>query len=220
MIIAIDGFAGCGKSSTAKVVASELGYKFIDSGAMYRAVTLFVLENKLPLDNPAEIVAHLPKIVIDFEVDETTGRNEILLNSKRVEADIRKMEVSENVSVVAAITEVRHFLVAQQQKMGTQKGIVMDGRDIGTMVFPNAEIKIYMTADVVERAKRRQKELAQKGENVELNSIVSNMEQRDHLDSTREEGPLRQAQDARVLDTTHLTFDQQVAQIIDWIKAA
>ncbi|PWJ42084.1 (d)CMP kinase [Sediminitomix flava] len=219
IIVALDGHAGCGKSSTAKIVSKELGYVYIDTGAMYRAVTFHFLENKINLENLDDVESELAKITVGFDKNPETGAIEVTLNGERVEAHIRTMEVTNNVSNVSAIKSVRTFLVAEQQKMGIEKGIVMDGRDIGTVVFPTAELKVFMTADVEERARRRQIEMESKGLTASFEEIVENLKERDHIDSTREESPLRKADDALVLDTTNLKFDDQVKQIVDWANA-
>lgn len=172
IIIAIDGYSACGKSSTAKAVASILGYSYIDTGAMYRAVTLYFLQNFVSLTNPNEIENALKEIEIEFRHNPKTQKSDTYLNGINVEQEIRQMTVSDKVSEVSAISQVRRFLVAQQQKMGKKKGIVMDGRDIGTVVFPEAELKIFMTAEMTVRAKRRQDELLEKGELVDRKSVV------------------------------------------------
>jgi cytidylate kinase len=211
--IAIDGYSACGKSTTAKEVARILGYRYIDSGAMYRAVTLYFLDNHISLSNPKEVAKALQNIRIAFHVN-SKGITETYLNGLNVEKDIRKMKVSENVSPVSAIKEVRVAMVEQQRKMGKEKGIVMDGRDIGTVVFPNAELKFFMTADMLVRAYRRQKELLDNDKLVDLDTVLENIMQRDKIDTTREESPLRQATDAIVIDTTHITIDEQVDEVV------
>lgn len=217
IIIAIDGFSGCGKSTTAKIVAKKLNYIYIDTGAMYRAVTLYFLQNEVVLDDTDQIQKVLDTIEIRFEYDIATQQNITILNGKVVEDEIRKMYVSKMVSPVAAIPAVRQAMVAQQRQMGAMKGIVMDGRDIGTNVFLNAELKVFMQADVVIRAERRQKELQAKGQEVSLQDIIENLTQRDHQDSTRQENPLRKAPDAHVIDTTHLTVEEQSEQIVQLV---
>lgn len=214
IVIAIDGFSACGKSSTAKKVASRLGYKYIDSGAMYRAVTLYFVQHKIDLENQEEIKAALDNIDISFRVNAADGQTQTYLNDFNVESEIRKMYISGKVSEVSSIKAVRLAMVAQQQKLGKEKGVVMDGRDIGTVVFPEAELKIFMTADINVRAQRRQQELLQKDQQVELNEIIENLTSRDHLDTTRKESPLVQASDAVVVDTTHMTLEEQVDQIV------
>lgn len=219
IIIAIDGFSGCGKSTTAKIVAKKLNYIYIDTGAMYRAVTLYFCQNDVALDNEAQIAEALANIEIRFEYNAAKGQNVTLLNGEVVEDEIRKMYVSAKVSPVSAIPAVRKAMVAQQRQMGEGKGIVMDGRDIGTNVFPNAELKIFMEADVVVRAERRQKELAAKGQEVDLQEIVDNLSQRDHQDSTRAENPLTKAIDAHTIDTTHMTIEQQSEEIVGLVES-
>ena len=218
IIIAIDGFSGCGKSTTAKRVAKALNYIYIDTGAMYRAVTLYFHRHGVDTSNEPAVQAALQNIEIHFEYDDATQKNTTILNKEVVEDEIRQMHISELVSKVSAIPAVREAMVAQQRQMGTLKGIVMDGRDIGTNVFPNAELKVFMQADVQIRAKRRQKELQAKGEEVTLQDIADNLSQRDHLDSTRAQNPLRRAEDARLIDTTHLSIEQQSQQIVDWAQ--
>jgi CMP/dCMP kinase len=215
IIVAIDGFSGCGKSSTAKAVAKALGYAYVDSGAMYRAVTLYFLDNYVSEGNPKAVLRALENIDIEFRLSaEQPPRNETYLNGLNVEDDIRTMRVSQHVSEVSKLPEVRRFLVAQQQKMGKKRGIVMDGRDIGTVVFPQAELKIFMRAELGERAQRRQAELLANEEVATLDEIATNLRERDRIDSTRAESPLRQAPDAVELDTTLLTFEEQVEVII------
>lgn len=213
IIIAIDGYSACGKSTTAKEVARILGYRYIDSGAMYRAVTLHFLDNHVALTNPKEVAKALEAIKLSFHVNDK-GTSEICLNGISVEKKIRKMKISQNVSPVSAIKEVRHAMVDQQRKMGKSKGIVMDGRDIGTVVFPDAELKLFLTADILTRAFRRQQELLEKDELVDLDTIVENLQNRDKIDSTRAESPLRKAEDAIEIDTTHITIDEQVDEAI------
>jgi CMP/dCMP kinase len=213
IVIAIDGYSACGKSTTAKLVASILGYRYIDSGAMYRAVTLFFLDHHVSLSNPKEIARALSQISISFKVN-SKNITETYLNGLNVEGEIRKMRVSEHVSNVSAIREVRVAMVDQQRKMGKEKAVVMDGRDIGTVVFPNAELKVFMTADVLVRAFRRQKELMLRDQLVDLDEVIDNIIQRDKIDTTRAESPLRQAQDALVMDTTHITIDEQVDEVV------
>ncbi len=218
IIIAIDGHAGCGKSTTAKLVAKELGYAFIDTGAMYRAVTLYLLEKEIDLGNHSAVVAELPNISIHFAYDKATQSNHTFLNGIDVESEIRTMRVTAKVSEVSAISEVRRFLVAQQQEMGKKKGFVMDGRDIGTVVFPNAELKVYMTASMEARAKRRQNQLEENGQEVPLEEIIQDLAHRDHTDSNREDSPLKKADDAYVVDTSNQTIEQQVASVIGLAK--
>lgn len=215
LVVAIDGYSSCGKSTTAKLVAKELHYAYIDTGAMYRGVTLHCLEHGIALDDEAAIAAALPNIHISFKRNARTRRNELCLNGEIREDDIRTMRVSNAVSEVSVIPAVRHAMVAQQQRMGKKRGVVMDGRDIGTTVFPDAEVKVFMTADVHTRALRRQAELREKGQETPLAEIEANLTKRDRIDSTRAESPLRQADDAIVLDTTHLTIDEQVDFVLD-----
>lgn len=210
--IAIDGFSGTGKSSTAKKVAGELGYTYIDSGAMYRATTLYFLEQDVSLDDVSQVEHALDTLDIRFE------EGHVLLNGQDVSNEIRTMRVNEHVSAVSTIAVVRHAMVAQQQKIGKGKGIVMDGRDIGTVVFPDAELKVFMTANTRIRAERRQSELAEKGIIEELNVIENNLSQRDQIDSTRSESPLRKAEDALEIDTSNLTFADQVHKIVSLAK--
>ncbi|WP_207795856.1 (d)CMP kinase [Sphingobacterium haloxyli] len=211
-IIAIDGFSSCGKSTVAKAVAKKLQFVFIDSGAMYRAVTLYFLRHNIDLTDTAEINAALEQIHIDFIP--RTDKVCILLNGEDVSEEIRTMQVSEKVSEVSALKEVRHALVKQQQDLGKRRDIVMDGRDIGTTVFPDADLKIFMTASPDVRARRRLTELLAKGESVSIEEIRQNLSHRDHLDSTREESPLRQAEDAIVIDNSDLTQDQQLEIVL------
>ena len=213
IIIAIDGYSACGKSTTAKEVAKVLGYRYIDSGAMYRAVTLYFLDHHIALTNPREITKALDDIKISFVVN-SKGVTETFLNGISVEKKIRKMKISENVSQVSAIKDVRVSMVAQQRKMGKEKGVVMDGRDIGTVVFPSAELKLFLTADILTRAFRRQRELLEREDMVDFDTIVANLNQRDLIDSTRKESPLIKAEDATVIDTTHVTIDEQVDEAI------
>jgi cytidylate kinase len=216
--IAIDGLSSCGKSTMAKELAKAIGYIYVDTGAMYRAVTLFALrhgifnaDGSVQLEKLKEM---MPQIGISFKLNNVTGRPETYLNSENVEQEIRSMEVSTHVSPIAAIDFVRTALVAQQQKMGKGKGIVMDGRDIGTVVFPDAELKIYVTADAEVRAQRRFEELKEKGQPADFNTILKNVQERDYIDSHREVSPLRKADDALELDNSHLTIAQQNA----WLK--
>lgn len=213
IVIAIDGYSSCGKSTTAKAVAARMGYGYIDTGAMYRAVSLFFTQERVSFSSDREVTAALDKIHITFNFNPRTGKNETCLNGLNVEEEIRKMYISNIVSEVSAIPEVRWAMVAQQQKMGRRRGVVMDGRDIGTKVFPDAEVKVFMTADTYIRAKRRQQELLEKGELVNLDDIIKNIEKRDLIDTTRVESPLVQAPDATLLDTSHMTIEEQV----DWV---
>ena len=214
IIIALDGYSSCGKSTTAKLAAKQLGYAYIDTGAMYRAVTLHFLQNHISITNPHEVDKALSDIHITFRRHPETKSNDTFLNGMNVETEIRKMYVSDRVSEVSAVAEVRHAMVAQQQKMGKSRSIVMDGRDIGTVVFPEAELKIFMTADPLMRAQRRQAELLAKGEMVDLPEIIANLQKRDHIDTHREESPLRQAEDALLVDNTFMTVDEQVELVV------
>ena len=220
LVIAIDGYSSCGKSTTAKAVAAALHYAYVDTGAMYRAVTLYLLEHQIPFEDLGRVEAALHELTISFRRNRRTGRNEVFLNGVNREDDIRQMVISNSVSEVSVIVMVRHAMVAQQQRMGRKRGVVMDGRDIGTTVFPDAEVKVFMTADVVVRAQRRQVELAGNGEQVALDDIIENLRKRDHLDSTRAESPLRRAADAVLLDTTHLVIDEQVDFVLERVSAA
>ena len=210
-IITIDGWSACGKSTLAKQLANKLGYVYIDSGAMYRAITLFFLRNSIDLSNTVEVSAALKNINIDFRFNPDAKHADIYLNDENIETLIRDLSVAEKVSAIAAIEAVRTFAVAQQQKMGVNKGIVMDGRDIGTTVFPTAEIKLFMTADSDIRVERRLKQLRPKNPQITREEVKKNLETRDHLDSTREISPLRTAEDAIILDNSHLSMEEQLA---------
>ena len=218
IIITIDGWSSCGKSTLAKQLAKKLGYVYVDSGAMYRAITLYFLRNHVDWTDTKEVTAALKEIHLDFHFNEHSQSSEIFLNDENVEYVIRDLVIAEKVSDVAAIREVRAFAVAQQQKMGNKKGIVMDGRDIGTVVFPKAELKIFMTADNAIRVERRFKELYEKNPNITIEEVKSNLEMRDYIDSHREVSPLRQADDALVLDNTNLTQDQQFNKAMGWVQ--
>ena len=209
-IITIDGWSSCGKSTLAKQMAKALGYVYIDSGAMYRAITLYFLRNNVDLKIKKEVKEALQDIHMEFHFNEKSQRSEIFLNGENVEYLIRDLIVAEKVSEVATIKEVRELAVAQQQQMGKKKGIVMDGRDIGTTVFPKAEVKIFMTADIAIRVERRFKEMYEKNPNVTIEEVKSNLEMRDYIDSNREVSPLRKAEDAVILDNTNLTTEQQL----------
>jgi cytidylate kinase len=213
IVIAIDGYSACGKSTTAKQVASILGYRYIDTGAMYRAVTLYFLDHHVALTNPKEVARALQQIQITFKVN-SRNVSETFLNGLNVEQQIRKMRVSQNVSQVSTLKEVRMALVDQQRRLAKEKGVVMDGRDIGTVVFPNAELKLFMTADILVRAFRRQKEMLDRGQLVDLDDVIENLLERDKIDTGREVSPLRQAEDALVIDTTHISIDEQVDEVI------
>ncbi|MBM6881597.1 (d)CMP kinase [Bacteroides caecigallinarum] len=216
--IAIDGFSSCGKSTMAKDLAKEIGYIYIDSGAMYRAVTLYCLRNNLFNDDggidAVALEKHIGDIKISFRLNDITSRPETLLNGENVETEIRTMEVSSKVSIVAALGFVREALVKLQQEMGKNKGIVMDGRDIGTVVFPDAELKIFVIASAEIRAKRRYDELTAKGQTVSYEEILANVVERDRIDQTREVSPLRKADDAIVLDNSDMSIPEQKI----WLK--
>lgn len=222
IIIAIDGFSSCGKSTMAKDLAHELGYIYVDTGAMYRCVALYALQHKLFLKdgeiNIPELEAAMPNINISFKLNKETGRPDTYLNNENVENKIRTMEVSSHVSSIAAIPFVREALVAQQQKMGKDKGIVMDGRDIGTVVFPNAELKIFVTASPEVRAQRRYDELMKKGMEADYNEILENVKQRDYIDSHRDVSPLRKAGDAIELDNSNISIEEQKQWLINQYK--
>lgn len=215
IIITIDGYSSCGKSTLAREMAERLNYIFIDSGAMYRAITLYFLRNHIDWNRNEQVVVALQQISLEFTWSKETGKFEICLNNENVEWLIRDMVVAENVSAVAAVKEVREFAVAQQQKMGEAKGIIMDGRDIGTTVFPNAELKIFLTASPDVRVERRYKELIVKNPHITHEEVKANLEMRDYLDSTREFSPLRQAEDAIVLDNSNLTMNEQLKIAMD-----
>jgi cytidylate kinase len=210
IIITIDGWSSCGKSTLAKQMAKQLGYVYIDSGAMYRAITLYFLRNHIDWTDTAEVVAALQNIFIEFHFNEKSQQSEIFLNDENVEYLIRDLVIAEKVSDVAAIKEVRTFAVSQQQKMGEKKGVVMDGRDIGTTVFPTAELKIFMTADIAVRVERRFKEMFEKNPNITIEEVKNNLEMRDYIDSNREVSPLRKATDAVEIDNTNITMEDQL----------
>jgi len=216
IVVAIDGYSSCGKSTLAKALAKKLHFIYVDSGAMYRAVTLYFLRNNTDLQNHDLIIDALNKIDLNFHSKDY--QSHILLNNEEVSEEIRQMPVSENVSMVSAIKEVRRAMVREQQKMGKSKNIVMDGRDIGTTVFPNAQIKFFMTADPKIRAERRFNELQAKGENVSLEEIFDNIAHRDFMDTTRVESPLLRAHDAIILDNTNLSEQEQLDFAIEKIK--
>ncbi len=221
IIIAIDGHSSCGKSTMAKSLAQQLGYIYIDSGAMYRVVTLYALRKGLfnnGVPNTEKIIEELKNIRITFKWDEKLGKNTTFLNGENVEKEIRRLEVSENVSPISTIAKVRHEMVKQQRENGQNKGIVMDGRDIGTVVFPEAELKIFMTASPEIRAKRRFDELKEKGVEVDFNSILQNVEGRDEIDSNREVSPLKKAEDALILDNSNLTREEQLKWTLEKVK--
>ncbi|VAW28649.1 Cytidylate kinase [hydrothermal vent metagenome] len=218
IIIAIDGHSATGKSSTAKMVAKHLGYIYLDSGAMYRATTLYFYKNRIDLESATQVKKALESIEIEFIKDEN-GIPITLLNGKNVEDKIRTMEISSKVSKVSAIKAVRVAMVEQQRKLGEHKGIVMDGRDIGSVVFPQAELKIFMTASPEVRAQRRQKELADKGQHVAFDEILKNVIDRDQQDSTRKESPLIKVKDAIKIDNSNMSFEEQVERIINLAEA-
>lgn len=221
IIIAIDGYSSCGKSTVAKALASHLGYSYIDSGSMYRCVTLFALRNGIIKDHSFisdEIIKLLPGINLRFEFNPHTKSSDTFLNEKNVEKEIRKMIVSENVSKVSAIHEVRVKMIAIQRELGKNKGIVIDGRDIGTNVFPDAELKLFMTADSDIRTQRRYDELTAKGQHISFNDVKANLLDRDYQDTHRKENPLVQAKDAIVLDNSDLTRDEQLEYILNLIN--
>ncbi len=221
IVIAIDGHSSCGKSTMAKSLARELGYTYIDSGAMYRAVTLFALRNGWISGGKADrgkIIEGLKNIHITFSWDEKAEKNTTYLNGENVEDEIRQMEVSQFVSPVSTIPEVRAEMVKQQRENGKKKGIVMDGRDIGTVVFPGAELKIFMTASPEVRAQRRFDELKEKGIEINFEEILRNVEERDHIDSTREASPLKKAGDALVLDNSHLSRQEQLQWTLEKVN--
>lgn len=218
IIITIDGWSSCGKSTLAKQLARELGYIYIDSGAMYRAITLYFLRNHVDWTHPEAVLEALHNIKLTFMSNHKSGQSEMYLNGENVEYVIRDLVVAEKVSEVAAIKEVRDYAVKQQQDMGKNKGIVMDGRDIGTVVFPTAELKIFMTADNDIRVKRRYQELYEKNPNVTMEEVRANLEMRDYIDSHRTVSPLRKAEDALELDNTNLTIKEQLDIAKKWVQ--
>ena len=213
IIIAIDGWSSCGKSTLAKELAKELGYLYVDSGAMYRAITLYFLRNHIDWTDRSEVKKALKEISLEFIFNEKSQQSEMHLNEENVEYVIRDLVVAEKVSDVAAIKEVRKFAVEQQQMMGKKKGIIMDGRDIGTVVFPKAELKIFLTADNAVRVERRFKELFEKNPNITIEEIKANLEMRDYIDSNREVSPLRKADDAILVDNTNLTAKETIQKV-------
>lgn len=221
--IAIDGFSSTGKSTLAKQIAAHMGYVYVDSGAMYRAVTLYAMENGLVspdhLDREA-LIRNLPDVKLEFRFNPELGFGEMFLNGINVEKKIRTLEVSNLVSRVAEVSEVRAKLVEQQQHMGENKGVVMDGRDIGTVVFPNAELKVFMVASAETRAQRRFDELTQKGEAVTYDAVLENVQKRDHIDSNRDDSPLIQAIDAIAIDNSHLSKEEQFELVLGLVKEA
>jgi CMP/dCMP kinase len=218
IIIAIDGYSSCGKSTLAKQLAKELQYIYADSGAMYRAVTLYFLRNGIQLSDRKQIRQALKDIHLSFVFNLEAGKSHIYLNDENVEVHIREMIISEKVSEVATIKEVREFAVMQQHTIGENKGVVMDGRDIGTTVFPQAELKIFMIADIAVRVERRFKELYKVNPDIAIEEVKQNLEMRDYIDSNREISPLRKAQDAIVLDNTNLTMAQQLKLALNWAQ--
>jgi cytidylate kinase len=217
IIVAIDGYSSCGKSTLARQLAATLGYRYIDSGAMYRAITLYFLREGVNPENHEAVVEALKNIHLSFELNERSGESEIHLNDENVCRAIREMLVAEKVSEVAAIREVREAAVAQQKRLGKGKGIVMDGRDIGTVVFPEAELKIFMNADPAIRVMRRFEELYESDPNVSLDEVRINLELRDYIDSNREVSPLRKADDAILLDNTGLSREEQLGKVMEWV---
>ena len=218
--IAIDGFSSCGKSTLAKQLAKEIGYVYVDSGAMYRAVTLYAMRNDFfnGMDLKTQLLIDaLSGVEVTLSYDPKTQSQITFLNGENVEEEIRKMPVSKRVSQVAVVKEVRERLVYLQQQMARKKSIVMDGRDIGTVVLPDAELKIFMTADSEIRAQRRLDELAAKGDKVSFTEVIENLKHRDHIDQTRKESPLRQAEDARVLDNSNITREEQLEMVKGWV---
>ncbi|MDG1452037.1 MAG: (d)CMP kinase [Polaribacter sp.] len=220
IIIAIDGFSSTGKSTIAKLIAKKYNYIYVDSGAMYRAVTLFAKENNFVgndfLDTK-QLIFNLKQISLSFKFNESLGFSEMYLNNKNVEKEIRSLEISQLVSKVSAISEVRKKLVSEQQLMGLDKGVVMDGRDIGTVVFPKAELKLFMTASADKRALRRYKELTERGDNVQFDDILFNVQERDKLDSTREDSPLVKAKNAIEFDNSNMEIREQFEKICDLV---
>ncbi|MGL6269254.1 MAG: (d)CMP kinase [Chitinophagaceae bacterium] len=218
IIITIDGWSSCGKSTLARQLARKLGYLYIDSGAMYRAITLYFLRNHIDWTSRKDVEKALNDIELEFIFNDKLDQSEMFLNGENVEYVIRDMVVAEKVSEIAAIKEVRVFAVAQQRKMGKSRGIVMDGRDIGTVVFPKAELKIFMTADNAIRVERRFKELFEKNPNITLEEVQNNLQMRDYIDSNREVSPLRKAKDALLLDNSNITHEEQFKKALGWVK--
>jgi CMP/dCMP kinase len=216
IIIAIDGYSSCGKSTLAKALSKKLHYAYVDTGAMYRAVTLYLLNQDVDLENSVQVKDALEHIEVHFERIE--GKNTTFLNGVNVEEEIRNMRVSSRVSDVAAISEVRRIMVKQQKMMGKRKGVVMDGRDIGTVVFPDAELKIFLTADPEIRIIRRYDEMCFKGQIIDIEDIRMNLSERDRIDSSRADSPLRRAEDARILDNSDMTEVQQLALVLGWVN--
>ncbi|HVI44714.1 MAG TPA: (d)CMP kinase [Chitinophaga sp.] len=220
IIITIDGYSSCGKSTLAKQLATKLDYVYIDSGAMYRAITLYFIQNRVDWNVTEEVVNALKDVHLEFMYNPVSNASEMFLNGENVEHFIREMVIAEKVSEVAAVKEVREFAVAQQKKMGTRKGIVMDGRDIGTVVFPHAELKIFMTADITVRVERRFKELFEKNKSITIEEVKENLELRDYIDANREISPLRKAEDAIILDNSQLNMEEQLELVMQWVEDA
>lgn len=219
--IAIDGFSSTGKSTVAKRLAKALGYVYVDSGAMYRAVTLYAMQKGFITSDSFDknaLITNLKDIEIGFEFNEDLGFSEVFLNGKNVEKQIRTLEVSQFVSQIATVSKVRKQMVRQQQKMGTNKGVVMDGRDIGTVVFPDAELKLFMTASAEKRAQRRYDELIERGDKVSYEEVLKNVQSRDHIDSTRKDSPLTMAEDAIKIDNSALSLEEQFELVYDLAK--
>lgn len=219
IIIAIDGYSSCGKSTLAIQLAQQLNYKYVDTGAMYRALTLYLLRNQIDIHHPDLVAQSLPQIQITFKLDNNSQKQFTILNGENVEDEIRiNPRVASAVSSVSAQSEVRKFLVRQQQEFGHEKGIVMDGRDIGTVVFPNAELKLFITAEPIIRAKRRLDELHEKGQNTSLEEVLANLQKRDLMDTTRADSPLIKALDAIEIDNSHLSRDEQLNKVLKLVK--
>ncbi|WP_053970019.1 (d)CMP kinase [Mangrovimonas sp. ST2L15] len=221
--IAIDGYSSTGKSTVAKKLASKLGYVYVDSGAMYRVVTLFAMRHEWIDDNHFDkgtLISKLEDIELAFHFNPEVGFAEVYLNGENVEKEIRTLDVSSFVSQVAAVPEVRTFLVKKQRKLGEDKGVVMDGRDIGTVVFPNAELKIFMTASEQVRAQRRYEELKARGDQISFDDVLNNVRERDHIDSTRKQSPLKRAEGAIDIDNSYLTEEQVFSEIMDLVQKA
>lgn len=216
--IAIDGYSSCGKSTMAKQLAKELGYVFVDSGAMYRAITLYCIEHQIDWHQASVLEEALSNIKLTFVWNKELQQSEIYLNGTNVASAIRSMPVAAKVSEVAALASVRHFAVAQQQAMGKEKGIVMDGRDIGTVVFPDAELKIFVTASIEVRTQRRYDELISKDPQITKDEVRDNLQARDHIDATRKESPLKQAEDALLLDNSLLSREEQLRLVLSWAQ--
>ncbi len=219
IIIAIDGYSSCGKSTLAKQLAKKIGYHYVDTGAMYRAVTLYLIRNQIDILHPEMVADVLPQIKISFGLDEATQQQFTILNGENIENEIRiNPRVAGFVSDVSSISAVRRFLVHQQQEMGNHKGIVMDGRDIGTVVFPKAELKLFVTADPVIRAQRRLDELAEKGQTTTFDEVLANLEKRDHMDSNRADSPLMKAEDSIILDNSNLSREEQLEWVLGLVN--